>query len=149
MGRSAVRRLAPSDLSRRPSRRLNLWLVALALALLTGCQEEPVLLSNEPIRGETVWLSIDPIQCLGNPWEQAWLLTHDYADYPKSEAGRVAIFKDFYISQGLVIHTAEIERVSDGVRTCCRCWNGERYFILIDEADEGAFLDLGFERSDG
>ena len=33
------------------------------------------------------WVSIDPIQCLGNPWEQDWLKEegHTYKDYPKGD----------------------------------------------------------------
>ena len=129
--------MTPADLSRRPSRRLNLWLVALALGLLTGCQEEGL------------WLSIDPTQCLTNPWDQAWLLTHDYADYPRTQSGQLAIFRDYYTGQGLVIHDVRAEQVFDEVCGACSCPTGQRYFILVGKADERAFLDLGFEREDG
>ena len=135
-----------------PPRRLNLWLVALALVLLTACHEEEVLLSIDPVtdsQEEGLWLYIDPIQCLGNPWDLDWLLTHDYNDYPQTESGRVAIFRDYYTGQGLVIHEVRVEQAYEGVCGACGCPTGERYFILVDEADEGAFLDLGFVRDDG
>lgn len=143
-------KLTPSDLPRHRFRRDKLWLGLLALGLLAGCQEETVLLSNDPIRGETVWLSIDPIQCLGNPWEQDWLLTHDHDDYPQTQSGAIAIFRDYYTGQGLVIHDVRVESTG-AIAVCdgCSCSTGERYLVLVDEADEGAFLDLGFMRDDG
>ena len=57
--------------------RVMRWISWAALAIivtLTACRDDE--------EGQ-VWVSIDPIQCLGNPWEQDWLLTHEYDEYPK------------------------------------------------------------------
>ena len=126
-----------TGLPRQPSARLNLWLVALALGLLAGCQEEGV------------WLFIDGVQCLTNPWEQDWLRNHN-GDYPLNRSKKVAIFRDYYAGKGLAILDARLG--GDGkTSSClaCGCSSGERYYALADGTDEGAFLDLGFEREDG
>lgn len=56
-------------------------------------------------QGNRVWVIIDPIQCLGNPWEQAWLEEHDddYDAYPKSEGDRRKIFVHYYEIKGVEI----------------------------------------------
>ncbi len=141
-----------TGLPRHPSRRLNLWLVALALVLLTGCQKEMVSLSIDPLtdsQEEGLWLSIDPTQCLTNPWDLDWLLTHDYDDYPRTQSGAIAIFRDYYADQGLVIHDVRVEQVYDVVCAACGCPTGERFYILVDEADERAFLETCFEGIEG
>ena len=43
------------------------WAALVIIVTLTACRDDAE---------RQVWVSIDPIQCLSNPWEQDWLLTH-------------------------------------------------------------------------
>jgi len=91
-----------------------------------------------------VWVAIDPIQCLGNAWEQDWLLTHEYDDYPRDVEGRMAILRDFYEGQGVTIHQSIVSRWTEVVCAACACPTGDRIHCLIDEADLSTMLDWGF-----
>ena len=76
----------------------GLSLLVICLAVLTvGCEQEetPAVLNTRETT--TVWVTIDPIQCLSNPWEQDWLASHDndYDAYPRDEESRLEIFSDF------------------------------------------------------
>lgn len=79
----------------------------------------------EPVIPPGVWVTIDPIQCLGNPWEQDWLQTHEYDQYPRDERGRLRIFREYYEQQDVSFHTITLSGTGAG-GTCdgCGCSDG-------------------------
>ena len=107
------------------------------IVILTACRED------EEGQGQ-VWVSIDPIQCLGNTWEQDWLLTHEYDEYPKDQEGRIRIFREFFKEQGVKIHKTEVTFPYLVVCEACSCPRGDRISCLIDEADLPTMLGWGF-----
>ncbi|MEE9466260.1 MAG: hypothetical protein V3W14_11895 [Candidatus Neomarinimicrobiota bacterium] len=97
---------------------------------------------------ERIWVSIDPIQCLGNPWEQDWLLAHEYDEYPRDQWDQLRIFREFYEDQGVEIHGIEVTFPHEVVCGACFCPRGDRISCLVDEADLPAFLGWGFVGAD-
>ena len=93
-----------------------------------------------------LWVAIDPIQCLGNAWEQDWLASHDndYDAYPRDEENRLSIFREFYEQQGVAIYETKVSIILEDVCAACGCPTGERIHCLIDEAGLPAMLDWGF-----
>lgn len=93
-----------------------------------------------------IWVYIDPIQCLSNAWEQAWLLTHDndYDAYPRDEEGRLHIFYEFFETQGVTIHEVKVTIWAEEVCGACSCPTGERIHCLIDEGDLPVMREWGF-----
>lgn len=89
---------------------------------------------------------LDPIQCLGNPWEQAWLEEHDhdYDSYPTSESERLAIFEDYYGQKGVEIYDIRHKWVYETVCGACSCPNGDRILCEIDKQDLDEMLEWGF-----
>jgi len=88
---------------------------------------------------------IDPIQCLGNPWDIAWLTSHEYDEYPKTNSGRLEIFKDYYEKQGINIYDVYSEWVYNAVCAACSCPTGERYYCSVGEEDVDFLLESGFQ----
>ena len=114
------------------------WIGLAALAIivtLTACRKDEV---------EQIWVSIDPIQCLGNPWEQDWLLTHEYDEYPMDQDDRLRIFREFFEEQGVKIHKTEVTFPYSVICDGCACARGDRIHCLIDEASLPAMLEWGF-----
>ena len=108
------------------------------LAILTlGCEQEETA---------GIWVTIDPIQCLSNAWEQDWLLTHDndYDAYPRDEEGRLHIFYEFFEAQGVTIHEVKVTIWAEVVCDACSCPTGERIHCLIDEGDLPVMREWGF-----
>lgn len=76
-----------------------------------------------------VWVAIEPIQCMGNPWERDWLESHnrDYAAYPSDptkpglEPEEYNIIKDFYKKQRVSVFAAETAPKYDSVCNACSC----------------------------
>ena len=93
-----------------------------------------------------IWVFIDPLQCLGNRWEQAWLEKHDYDydSYPTSESERLAILEEHYQNQGIEIYDIEHEWILETVCGACSCLKGDRIHCLIDESDVEQMSDWGF-----
>lgn len=60
--------------------------MAIAAALARGCAGKAPAAAREPAPpvveqpAETAWVHIDPIQCLGNPWQMDWMVP--VADVP-------------------------------------------------------------------
>jgi len=90
---------------------------------------------------------IDPIQCLGNPWERAWLTEHDddYDAYPRDEENRMRIFREFFKTTGVTIHEVNMTIWAEEVCTACSCPTGERIHCLIDEDDLLVMKCWGFQ----
>jgi hypothetical protein len=96
---------------------------------------------------ETTWVEIDPIQCLGNPWEQDWLESHnnDYASYPRDD--EFEVIKDYYEKQGIAIFDVKSERKYEIVCEACSCPRGDSLSLLVSDSDVGVMLELGYKIS--
>lgn len=56
---------------------------------------------------DRVWVFIDPIQCMGNPWEQAWLAEHDddmELWRELGEHGELEVIEAYYEDLGIEIN---------------------------------------------
>lgn len=62
---------------------------------------------------------IEPIQCLGNLWDAAWLETNDYEDYPHDEDEQLKIFTDYYEDHGVIMYHVYAECVYSAVCAAC------------------------------
>ena len=111
------------------------WAGLVIIVTSTACHED---------EEEQVWVTIDPIQCLGNPWEQDWLLTHEYDEYPKDQDGRLRIFREFFEAQEVIVHGIEVTFPYDVTCAACACPRGDRISCLIDEAGLPTMLEWGF-----
>ena len=89
---------------------------------------------------------IDPIQCLGNPWDGDWLESNDVEDYPQTESGRLQIFTDYYEKLGVKMVDVYSEWVYNATCDACSCPTGERYYCMVDEADVDFLLESGFSQ---
>ena len=94
-----------------------------------------------------IWVYIEPIQCLGNPWDQDWLKTHDYDEYPKNKSEQLKIVTDYYRTQGVAIHDIYSQSVYDAVCAACSCPTGERVYCLVDERNVDFMLAEGWSRA--
>ncbi len=89
---------------------------------------------------------VDPIQCLGNPWDVEWLESHEYTEYPQTESGRLQIFEDYYEKRGVTMFDVYRELIYEDVCAACSCPTGERYYCMIDEGDVDFLLESGFNQ---
>jgi len=92
-----------------------------------------------------IWVYIDPIQCLSNPWEQEWLENHnnDFDAYNQlSEAEKQTVFVDYYGDLGIDIYDFYKTEPYESACSACVCPTGERYHCLIDESDQQSLIDL-------
>lgn len=116
----------------------------LAVALLAGCgSDSPV----RPPNGEQFsWVAIDPIQCLGNPWEQDWLEKHDwdYTSYPWDADRQLAIIEDYYRRMGIGIYESRRYRTAVLVCCACSCANGYTVYLDVCSEDVPLLLTMGF-----
>ncbi len=96
------------------------------------------------------WVEIDPIQCLGNPWEIDWLKDND--DYPRDvhtlelEQGEEDIIKEYYLKQGVSILKVESEWTHDIVCEACSCPQGYTLYLLVSDVDK--MIKLGHKISE-
>ena len=109
-------------------------------------------LLNDPGQSENVWMSIAPIQCLGNPWEIDWLESHDndYDAYPRDlskpglEREEEQIIRDYYLRQGVIIKGFATTEWDGAVCLACSCPQGYTLYVLIPEQQQEKMLELGF-----
>jgi hypothetical protein len=100
---------------------------------------------------QQTWVAIEPIQCLGNPWEQDWLDNGgDYQDYPKDpttpalEQAELEIIKDYYQRQGVEVSDGLNEPKYDNVCLACSCPEGQTLYLQVREEDIPTMLSLGY-----
>ena len=125
-------------------------LSGLAAIILGGC-----LLNDQGPIGK-VWMSIAPIQCLGNPWEQDWLANHDdnYDAYPRDlskpglEEEEKEIIQSYYQQRGVTIEAFATTEWDGAVCLACSCPQGYTMYTLVAERHEQTMLDFGYVRSD-
>jgi len=109
----------------------------LGLILIFSCENE-----------DLEWVTIDPIQCMGNPWELAWGEEYgeDYDLWSELGAeGQMDVFETYYEDQGVVIHEIKTSFPYDAVCAACSCPRGDRIHCSVSEEDVDQMLELGFE----
>ena len=101
-----------------------------------------------PAQGR-VWLSYDPIQCGGNPWEQ-WMaekvanLPEGLEIPPMLERGNVlAWLSEEY---GITGHDFASVQQYEIVCAACSCPRGDRIAVLVDAEDSAEMQGLGWAR---
>ncbi len=114
----------------------NISFIIISLLIIVSC--------NNGTEKDIVY--IEPIQCLGNPWDAAWLETHDYEDYPHDEDEQLKIFTDYYEAQGVKMYHVYTEWVYDAVCGACFCPTGQRIYCQVDEGEVDFLLEFGFSQ---
>jgi hypothetical protein len=110
--------------------------ITIAVLLLVSCNQDP----------ERELVFIDPVQCLGNPWDAAWLETHDYDEYPRTESGRLEIFTDYYETQSIKMYDVYSALIYDAVCAACSCPTGYRNYCMVEAGDVVFLLESGFSQ---
>lgn len=94
-----------------------------------------------------VWMSIDPVQCGGNPWEQLWLADHDN-DYTKlyslTSEEELTLIKEYYQTRGIVIYRIKRTYPYDATCAACTCPRGDRIHCSVNDRDIDRMLEMGF-----
>ncbi len=121
---------------------------ALAVALVVS----PIRLGPDstmlPDRPGAAWVSIDPIQCMGNPWEEDWLRSHDngtWQQYPPDWESRRMIIMDYYAGIGLPVLDARQDSWNDEVCDACSCPAGYTLYLQVWDHQVDDFVALGYE----
>jgi len=101
-----------------------------------------------PDRLGATWVSIDPIQCMGNPWEEDWLQSHNgsWESYLREWDSQRMIVIDYYSRLGIRVFEAAQE-VWSGAIICeaCSCPAGYTLYLQVPDGDVDSILALGFE----
>jgi len=126
--------------------------VAATVLGLASCQQAHVLVPSLPDPGitqapvERAWVAIEPIQCLGNPWERDWLASHqgDYASYPRNKPAEFQIIKDYYRRQGVVVYQAATRDRYQAVCLACSCPEGFTLYLEVRRPDVRTMIGLGY-----
>lgn len=114
----------------------------LILLLLPSCKVDgPV---DSPIFRKGAWVAIDPIQCMGNPWEREWLEKHPGELYPLELDDMLPIIIDYYERQGIRIVDSRILWTHNSVCLACSCPAGYTVYFLVSRRDVQMMLELGF-----
>jgi len=92
------------------------------------------------------WVAIDPVQCLGNPWEMDWLAHHanDYLAYPRDIDSQLAIVREYYARIGVDIDQSLSVPNGLGVCDACSCPRGDTIYLHVRDRDLRTMLVLGF-----
>lgn len=94
------------------------------------------------------WLTIDPIQCFSNPWEQAWLEENNNNPtllVEMDEQQRLQVFKQYYQTLGFTIYKVEQTFPYETGCDACSCKRGDRIHCQVDQDDVEQMMELGFE----
>lgn len=96
----------------------------LLLMFLVGC-----------IHRDVVWVEKEPIQCLGNEWEQDYLERNNikFEEYPTELENK--ILKEFYLGKGVKIYGIKKEKIEAVFCQACSCPRGDKIKVLIDKKD--------------
>ncbi|MEK6851489.1 MAG: hypothetical protein AABY30_03010 [Candidatus Thermoplasmatota archaeon] len=92
-------------------------------------------------------MSIDPIQCLGNPWEQDWLRRNNgtWGDYPQEWEAQRAIITDYYARLGIRVLAARRDWWDRPVCEACSCPAGYTLYLLVPDEDVADIVAQEFE----
>ena len=138
------------------STKMHIIIAALCtLAWFSGCGSDdvgnPGPKTAKSILGNT-WVAIEPIQCLGNPWEQDWLENNnwDYHSYPKDpttpglEPEELEIIQDYYERQGVTVFEGKNVPKYEEVCLACSCPEGHTLYLLVRDQDVETMVTLGY-----
>jgi len=129
--------------------------VLLVLGWTTGCGSDdvgnPGTRTAKNVLGNT-WVAMEPIQCLGNPWEQDWLQHNngDYGSYPKDpttpglEPEELEIIQDYYERQGVTVSDGMNVPKYEEVCLACSCPEGHTLYLLVPDQDVETMVALGY-----
>ncbi len=98
---------------------------------------------------DNYYVTIDPIQCLGNPWEVDWLEKNDYDTLgwaALSDGKQIDVFIQYYDNLGISIKEVEVSDIGGESCAACTCPRGDRYQCLVEEHDYEDAIKLGFSR---
>jgi len=84
-----------------------------------------------------VWVSIDPIQCQGNPWDK------EVAPEGKEGDEKTNVIL-FYGKQGIEIFSIESAQVHEIVCQACSCPRGDRLYLEVSANDARKLVTQGF-----
>lgn len=149
--------------------------ICLAAAVLFGCPRQGTVGPAEPgepagpvgpadvapqppadvQETEAVWVEINPVQCMGNPWEQDWLLANDNdisaypmgPDAPLPGPEEIEIIKDYYAKQDVEVLDARSAWVMQAVCEACSCPEGYTLYLSVAVSDVEKMTALGFKVS--
>lgn len=130
------------DARARPFSLSLLLAVVPAALLLPACDGRGGLLRPP----EEEWVAMEPVQCLGNPWERDWIERHgnDPQRYPRDRDSVNRIIADYYGRLGVEVRAVVSLPRYDVVCLACSCPRGDTLYLLVDDARP--MLDLGFRR---
>lgn len=132
-------------------------ILACALALgLSGCLKkaaepprEPDHVSPSQPGEQPAWVHIDPVQCMGNPWQGDWMQEHGN-DYPgrvdengmnEEESG---IIRAYYEKQGVTVLDSRIEWTHKATCEACSCPQGYTLYLSVPSTDVPKMTELHF-----
>ncbi len=132
------------------------WILPALLVSLTlffGCTDVDL----PPLEKGRVWVEIDPIQCMGNHWERAWLEENEGKDYPVStdpdelvSKEEAKIINDYYQkNEGIKVFKVEAPGPAKATCAACSCAKGYMLYLQVSEDDLKKMLELGFRESNG
>ena len=125
------------------------------ISLLAACESEENSENRSVLNtqfGATEWVAIEPVQCMGNPWEMDWLMEHDgdYDSYPRDprspglEPGEVEIIKDYYLRQGVTVSDTATAQRYEVVCLACSCPQGHTMFLRVRAEDVQTMIGFGY-----
>ncbi len=124
-------------------------------AWLFGCGSDDVKNPEHRAAKNTLlnaWVATEPIQCLGNPWEQDWLENNnwEYDLYPKDpttpdlEPEEFIIIQDYYARQGVSVFEGRNVLNEGEVCLACSCPEGQTLYLSVRDQDVATMISLGY-----
>lgn len=122
-------------------------------AISTACNGSKQVATEE---APSVWMETDPIQCLGNPWEEDWLSKEgrEYGDYPKGnprivEKQEMEIIIDFFKRKGVSVYEVNSKSYPEEMAVCdaCTCPAGYTLYLRVPESQAEKLEGFKFTRS--
>jgi hypothetical protein len=124
------------------------WAAVFIVILIIGISIWILLTYTKPKQSGSpgnVWVAINPVQCLQNPWELDWLRIYgDASEYPKEN--ELDIVELYFYKQGIQIYDIQQESYAQSaVCQACNCPRGDTIFLLVSINDYAALKEQGFE----
>jgi hypothetical protein len=95
---------------------------------------------------DKIWVSMQPVDCLGNPWEKNWLAHHknQVTKYPRSQ--EIDILKGFFKKNGITILDYRTKPYVKGDPLCktCGCPRGDTLLLMVHGVDVPKIRTFGF-----
>ena len=124
-------------------------IIFLFFTYLTLTKTKPIV---ENLFEENIWVTMNPIQCLGNPWEFDWLKKNknQYSQYPidipnKIDTKEIEIIKKFYINKEIDIWDIKSTPINDTICTTCSCPQGYKLYVLVSKKDAKKMIKMGWK----